>query len=206
MLYAHTRAGAINISMSDLSPNNPLRATGWQRVRLPSLLAHYQPGPVWAVFVFINCFITLAYLSLLAYLTHFPLLFPSLGPTALLFFQTPQAESAKPRNAIAGHAMAIICGFAALLVTGLLSHPSVIAEGVSLPRVLAASLALALTGAGLVIARIAHPPAGATTLIIALGFITQPFHLLIIEVAVILLVVQSLLINRLAGVGSTGGG
>jgi CBS-domain-containing membrane protein len=155
---------------------------------------------VWAAFVFINCFITLAYLSLLAYLTHFPLLFPSLGPTALLFFQTPKAESAKPRNAMLGHAIAIICGFLALLATGLASHPSVITEGVSAARILAASLALALTGAVLVLSRVAHPPAGATTLIIALGFITQPFHLLIIEAAVGLLVIQSVIINRLAAV------
>jgi hypothetical protein len=44
-----------------------------------------------------------------------------------------------------------------------------------------------------------HAPAGATTLIISLGIITEPLHLLVIEVAVGLLVLQAIVINRLAG-------
>jgi len=47
--------------------------------------------------------------------------------------------------------------------------------------------------------RVSHPPAGATTLIVSLGIISQPKELVIIEVAVILLTVQALAINRLAG-------
>ncbi len=186
--------------MNSTLPDNHIEARGIRRLKLPSLLARFKPEYVWAVFVFINCFITLGYLSLLAYLTHFPLLFPSLGPTAILFFQSPTSEAAKPRNAILGHAIAIACGFAALLVTDLLTHPSVMQEGVLLSRVIAAGLALAATGAIMVLCRISHPPAGATTLIIALGFITHPFNLLIVEVAVLLLVVQSILISRAAGV------
>ena len=45
-----------------------------------------------------------------------------------------------------------------------------------------------------------HPPAGATTLIIALWIITRPYHLLIVEAAVAILVLQALIINRLAGI------
>jgi len=48
--------------------------------------------------------------------------------------------------------------------------------------------------------RISHPPAGATTLIVSLGIISQPKELVIIEVAVILLTVQAFAINRLAGI------
>jgi len=44
-----------------------------------------------------------------------------------------------------------------------------------------------------------HPPAGATTLIVALGIISRPCGLAVIEVAVFLLVAQALVINRLAG-------
>ena len=47
--------------------------------------------------------------------------------------------------------------------------------------------------------RVSHPPAGATTLIVSLGIISQPKELIIIEVAVVLLTAQALLINRLAG-------
>ena len=46
----------------------------------------------------------------------------------------------------------------------------------------------------------AHPPAGATTLIISLGIVTKPFHLLVIEIAVAILTLQAIAINRLAGI------
>ena len=46
---------------------------------------------------------------------------------------------------------------------------------------------------------VSHPPAGATTLIVSLGIIWRPPELVIIEVAVLLLVAQALMINRLAG-------
>ena len=51
----------------------------------------------------------------------------------------------------------------------------------------------------MVLLRVAHAPAGATTLLISLGLITQPFHFLVIEIAVALLCLQAILINRLAG-------
>ena len=44
-----------------------------------------------------------------------------------------------------------------------------------------------------------HPPAGATTLIVSLGIISQPRELVVIEVAVILLTAQAFVINRIAG-------
>jgi CBS-domain-containing membrane protein len=66
--------------------------------------------------------------------------------------------------------------------------------------VLAAALSLAATGALMILLRVVHPPAGATTLIIALGFITAPAHLAMIECAVALMVLQALAVNRLAGI------
>jgi CBS domain-containing membrane protein len=52
----------------------------------------------------------------------------------------------------------------------------------------------------MVIARVPHPPAGATTLIVSLGILREPDQLLILMVAVVLLVAQGFLINRLAGI------
>ena len=66
-------------------------------------------------------------------------------------------------------------------------------------RVLAAALSLAATGALMILLKAAHPPAGATTLIISLGAITRPLHLVVIEGALVLLVLQAIGINRLAG-------
>lgn len=51
----------------------------------------------------------------------------------------------------------------------------------------------------MVLLDVSHPPAGATTLLVSLGIISKPGELAIIEVAVLLLVAQALVINRLAG-------
>lgn len=48
--------------------------------------------------------------------------------------------------------------------------------------------------------RVPHPPAGATTMIVSLGILTRPEHLAVLMVAVVLLTLQALAINRLAGI------
>jgi CBS-domain-containing membrane protein len=60
-------------------------------------------------------------------------------------------------------------------------------------------LSLASTGALMILLKAAHPPAGATTLIVSLGIVIRPEHLLVIEVAVAVLTLQAIVINRLAG-------
>jgi CBS-domain-containing membrane protein len=149
--------------------------------------------------MFINGFTTIALLAAVAMLTRVPFVFPSLGPTAFLFFFTPMLPTASPRNCIYGHAIGIVCGYAALLVTGLEHAAPAMMTGVGLSRVVAAALSLSATGALMILLKAAHPPAGATTLIISLGIVTKPLHLVIIEVAVILLALQAIVINRLAG-------
>ena len=64
---------------------------------------------------------------------------------------------------------------------------------------MAAALSLSMTGCLMILLKAAHPPAGATTLIISLGIVTKPTYLLLIEVAVALLTLQAIAINRLAG-------
>jgi CBS-domain-containing membrane protein len=98
-----------------------------------------------------------------------------------------------------GHAIGIACGYGALWVTGLAHAPPSMVEGVTWDRVVAAALSLAATGALMMLLDAPHPPAGATTLIVSLGIVTRPFHLAVIEVAVALLVLQAIAINRLAG-------
>jgi CBS domain-containing membrane protein len=170
-----------------------------RRLRMDRLLGRFPERPVWAAFVFVNGFVTIAILAALAMVSGTPLIFPSLGPTAFLLFFTPGAPTATPRHTLYGHAIGIACGWAALWATGLEHAPAALAEGVSPRRVLAAALSLAATGALMILARAAHPPAGATTLIISLGIITRPFYLLVIELAVALLTVQAIAINRAAG-------
>lgn len=61
-----------------------------------------------AAFVFVNGFITIALLSLLAMIFRTPFVFPSLGPTAFLFFFAPTQPAASPRNALCGHAIGLL--------------------------------------------------------------------------------------------------
>jgi CBS-domain-containing membrane protein len=169
------------------------------RLRVPWLLEHFDERKVWAVFMFVNGFITIGLLSLVALCTGTPFVFPSLGPTAFLFFYDPRAPSASPHHAVIGHAIGILCGYGSLLLFHLEDSGSALALGVTGPRVLAAALSLAATGALMILFKAAHPPAGATTLIISLGAIARPLHLVVIEVALALLVLQAIAINRLAG-------
>lgn len=154
---------------------------------------------VWAIYVAVNGFLTIALLALLAVFTGSPFVFPSLGPTAYLLFIAPLAQNSSPRNAILGHAIGLVCGYAAYSLTGAANLPFGVHPGVYWPRILAAALSLSATGALMVLLRADHPPAGATTLIVSLGIISKPKALVIIEVAVFLLVAQALVINRLAG-------
>ena len=170
-----------------------------RRLRLDWLLHHFPPRLVQSLYVFVNGFVTIGLLALLALLSHNPFVFPSLGPTAYLLFFSPLAKTCSPRNTIFGHAIGIICGYGAFVVTGAGALPFGVHPGIFWPRILAAALSLSATGALMVLLGVSHPPAGATTLIISLGIISKPRELVIIEVAVFLLVAQALVINRLAG-------
>ncbi len=165
---------------------------GWPLARLPAKF-------VWAAYVALNSFVKIALLTLLAVLTRTPFVFPSLGPTAYLFFFSPLAESASPRNAVPGHTIGLLCGFAAYKATGVHPFPEGFAGDVYWPRILASALALSLTGALMVLLHVLHPPAGATTMIVSLGILAKPGYLPVIEIAVVLLATQAFAINRLAG-------
>lgn len=170
-----------------------------RRLRLDWLLRHFPPRLVRSVYVLVNGFVTIALLALLALVSHNPFVFPSLGPTAYLLFFSPLAKASSPRNTVFGHAIGILCGYGAYVVTGAGALPFGVHPGIFWPRILAAALSLSLTGGLMVLFGVSHPPAGATTLIISLGIISKPREVAIIEVAVFLLVAQALVINRLAG-------
>jgi hypothetical protein len=62
-------------------------------LRLAPLLARWPSRLVWTSYVFVNGFIAIGMLALLAAATHNPFVFPSLGPTAYLFFFSPLAPA-----------------------------------------------------------------------------------------------------------------
>ncbi len=169
------------------------------RLRLPFLLRHLPTKLVWSAYVCINGFVTIGLLALLGEITGSPFVFPSLGPTAYLFFFSPLQETSSPRNAVYGHAIGLLCGYGAFWITGMHAFGQPPTQGIYWPRVFAAALALASTGMLMVAFSVSHPPAGATTLIVALGILAKPWYLVVIEIAVVLLTLQAWVLNHLAG-------
>ena len=98
------------------------------------------------------------------------LLFPSLGPTALLQAHTPEHPSARPYPVIVSHLVALAAGMGAVLAFGLADAPSVFEARALAPARVAAAVA-AVVAAVLVeiLLRASHPPAASTTLLVALG-------------------------------------
>lgn len=66
------------------------------RLRLRWLLHRFSPRLVWTAYVCVNCFITIGLLALLASVTGSSFVFPSLGPTAYLFFFLSIGGSREP--------------------------------------------------------------------------------------------------------------
>lgn len=170
-----------------------------RRLRFTTLAERYDRLWLLAIFSFINGCLSIAIMAAAALMTGQPFIFPSLGPTAFLFFYTPLTPAASPRNAILGHLIGVAAGWGSLLAFGLLEAGPALAAGVTGPRVAAAALSLGLTAGLMVLLKAPHPPAGATTLIISLGILHTLGQLTVLMLAVVLLTGQALVINRLAG-------
>jgi CBS-domain-containing membrane protein len=148
--------------------------------------------------VFAGCGVSLAVCGAMALWTATPWLFPSLGPTGFLQFAAPGAATNHPRRVLGGHAVAIAGGALALLVFDLWTAPSCLVTGVDAARIGAASLALAATGGLMILLDVEHPPAGATTLIVALGLLHEPRDLGVIMAAVLVLTLVCAALRPLA--------
>lgn len=148
-----------------------------------------------------NGLVSIAIMAAAAYATGAPFIFPSLGPTAFLLFYSPTTPAASPRNTVLGHLVGAGAGYLALVLFGLTAAGPALATSVSAGRVGAAALSLALTSGLMIWWRVPHPPAGATTLIVSLGILREPWQLGVLMGAVVLLTIQGLVINRLAGIG-----
>jgi CBS domain-containing membrane protein len=153
-----------------------------------------------AVYTFTGALLTVLLSAGLAWLLDEPLMFPSLGATAFLLFETPMAEIASPRNTIIGHFVGVAVAYLWLTVFGLTDAPSALETGFTGERAAAVALSVACTGGILRLIRAAHPPAGATTVIVSSGLLTTPEELLVLMAGVALLTVTAGMLNRLLGV------
>lgn len=171
-----------------------------RRFRLTELSRRYGERRVLALLNFVNGGLSIGLLATVAHLSESPFLFPSLGPTAFLLFYRPTAASSSPRHALLGHLIGASAGWLSLALFGLLDAEPALRAGVSWARVGAAALSLGGTSALMILLRAEHPPAGATTLIVSLGLMPHLWQIPVLMAAVLLLLVQAFLLNRLAGI------
>jgi hypothetical protein len=155
------------------------------------------------VYAAVTSVIVLAGLGALAIAFRQPLLFPSVGPTVMVLAERPRSASAHPRNVVLGHLVGVAAGVAALVVCGLWSQPSVMVDGVTVPRIAAAALSLAVTSLLLQLLHAPHAPAGATTLIVSLGLLKSADALLAILVAISFVTAVATALNLLSGARTT---
>lgn len=135
--------------------------------------------------------------GLLGLATGRPWLGPSLGPTIILVTMSPAHPTARGWNIIAGHFIGLAAGLAAVALLGAQSAPNPIQTGQLEPvRVAAATLAILLTSLGGIITRSSHPPAAATTLLVALGAIAKPDQVLATIVGVLIVAVAGEAVRR----------
>lgn len=150
-----------------------------------------------AAYAGLLCLVVLCAAGLVGLLLKTPWLFPSLGPTVMIFFESRATPAARPRSALIGHGVGLVVGYGCLAAFGLTRSPSIVQSGVTVPHLLAGALSVAVTAAVLVLLRAPHPPAGATTLIVSLGILREPLQLLSMAGAVVLITVLGVVLNRL---------
>jgi CBS-domain-containing membrane protein len=168
----------------------------------PSLLerAKARVGRVGAAtYAAVLSLVVLAASGAVGLLVALPWLFPSLGPTVMLFFESPEQPSARPLNTIVGHAVGILAGVACLAAFGLFGAPPAPVGGLTPAYVAAGAISVAVTTLVLTLLQLPHPPAGATTLIVSLGILTTLPQLLSMIGAVILVTVVGWGLNHLLG-------
>jgi CBS-domain-containing membrane protein len=158
-------------------------------------LRRARPGA--AAYAAVLCLVVLALSGAVGLALRQPWLFPSLGPTVMLFFESPEQPASRPQNAVVGHLVAIAAGFACLAAFGLIGEPPAPVGGLTPAYVAAGALSVALTTAILSLLKMPHPPAGASTLIVSLGILSTPPELLSMVGAVLLVTALGWGLNRL---------
>jgi HPP family len=126
--------------------------------------------------------------GLTAYFAGQPWLFPSLGPTAYLVAAYPQLPSARVYNCLVGHLVGLGSGFAAVAMFNAWHAPIVPLHDVTWERLGAATVAIGLTVLLNHLLHSGHPPAAATTLLVALGTFHTAWDAALVIIGVVLLV------------------
>lgn len=169
---------------------------------MPSMLERLtrRASPAGAgLYAAVLCFTVLSLCGAAGLALRQPWLFPSLGPTVMLFFESPGLKGSRPRDALFGHAVALAAGIGCTSLFGLQDGPPA-AAGLTPAHVAAGALSVAVTTFILTRADMPHPPAGATTLIVSLGVLLGPAAWLSMAGAVLLTTGAGWGLNLLLGV------
>ncbi|MFC1526565.1 HPP family protein [Candidatus Latescibacterota bacterium] len=160
-----------------------------------------HPAALVAVFAMVSGASALALITLAAQVLDLPLLFPPLGPTAFILFYTPMAATASPRNTIQAHFMAVCAGLASLWAVNHAFPAADLADPATMNgyRVAAITLAMVLISIAMMSTRSIHPPAAASALIAAMGYLRGPTQILGLPAAVVFLVFLAVVLNRVVG-------
>jgi CBS-domain-containing membrane protein len=160
-----------------------------------------NPAVVITLFTVTAGALALGILTIMAYYTKLPLVFPPLAATAFLLFYHPMAERSCPRNVIISHMIALIAGlFSLILFNGLFPESNILNAWVMCwPRVGANAMAMALAFAGMILLKCPHAPAAVTALIASTGYIVKTHQVLGFMGAVFFLVLEAFILLRLMG-------
>jgi CBS-domain-containing membrane protein len=154
-----------------------------------------------SIFVFVAGATALAIISILAYITELPLLFPQLGPSAFILFYTPMSDTASPRNVILSHVLSVFAGLMFLRLFAILYPASSLLDPAVMNghRIMVIALSMGVSCIAMVLLKCVHPPAAASALIAAMGYLESVEQVMGIIAAVNLIVVAAIIFNRVLG-------
>ncbi len=194
--------------MNPTSPRPPQQTLFFRMVAFFSRLQLWylirkidNPHVLLVLFIFIAGAVALGTISIIAYLTRLPLLFPQLGPSAFILFHTPMSVTASPRNVLLSHTLAVACGLSALWLVAWIYPVAGLSDPFVLNwyRILVIALTMGASGVIMVGLKCIHPPAAASALIAAMGFLNSAEQVLGVIGAMMLLVLEAILFNRIIG-------
>ena len=124
-------------------------------------------------------------------------LFPSLGPTIYLQTQRPADPSSRFLNIVLGHLLGLAAGFAGVFLFSAFNDPVTLqTKELTAGRLGAAVVALALTLLLTLLLKAHHPPAGATTLLTALGSIQTAQDAINLMIGVLIIAIAGEFIRK----------
>ncbi len=153
-----------------------------------------------ACFILSATLISMIIMGSAAYFTRWPLVFPSLGPTAFLIFYAPASPMSSPRSTVFGHMLGAVIGWGAFHIVQAYTGGTMTSQSISWAMIISTAIALGLTGFFMTLTGIIHPPAASTALLAAMGVLNRLEGIIILELAVMMLTLEAWILHRISGV------